>query len=201
MTRARPHPTSPPINPRLAATFALVPLTWGVLMVSVSFGSVVSWVSTRYSEETRLIATILLPLATYYFGSLWIWWGTVRWTARKRYGVLWASLALAALFVGASAVVFETFEVGTILLVSVATFGGGATLMIVNVVCWSRPARGPGQDTVPCPVCAHDLGDAGSCVCPACGGSFTLGELVKSTEVADAVGLGTTGPVVASEPK
>lgn len=145
MSPSRRGPTSPLINPRLAATFALVPLTWGVLLVSVFVGSVVPLVSTRCSEETRVIATILLPLATYYFGSLWIWWGTVRWTARKRYGVLWASLALAALFVGASAVVFETFEVGTILLVSVATFGGGTTLIIVNVVCWSRPARGPGQ--------------------------------------------------------
>lgn len=182
------RPMSPLLSPRLAATFALAPLTWGVF-IAVFYLVLEDIVLRHASAEVRTAAIVGSPLATFYLGSLGIWWRSVRWTWGRLSTVAAVTLVLAAAFAGATSAVSARLERGITLAVGVATIGGPLALILINRVCWS-PAR-PAKvcETVPCPHCGHDLRDVGRCACPQCGGSFTLAQLVEATHVADAIGI------------
>lgn len=187
----------PPLPPRLAATLALIPLSIGLIILSVfAIGF------ANLPEKVSFILFFLVVLLSYYVPAQWIWWRTVIWTPRRRFGVVATNLVFGLVLAAAfSLMVRDEFwsEPSTILLLSMfVTVGGAIALIIINTICYSPLGRESNR-AVPCPRCGHNLRAAGACRCPACNSEFTLGELARSYVVADALGLTTTGEVPAKQ--
>lgn len=185
----------PPLPPRLAATLALIPLSIGLIILSafaISFANL--------TDKTTFLVAFLAVLLSYYVPAQWIWWRTVTWTPRRRWGVLTTnalfSLVLATAFAW-TARDEEWSEPWAFLVLSfLVTVGGGVALIIINAICYSPLSRKLDR-VVPCPNCQHNLSGLGACRCPACDSEFTLGELTRSYVVAEALGLTDTGEVTA----
>lgn len=185
-----------PLPPRLAATFALIPLSFGAIFVAY----VVAMAVGDYAGGLLAVVVALYaaPLLTFYGGGLLIWWGTVKWTRRRRLGVAATTAVLLLLGAGAMAVCATvSVELGVILILLTTFVGGGVALIVVNRICWTPPDVL--AQTVPCPNCGRDLRGARRCRCPACGREYTLAELVESTRVADAIGITSEGACSAGE--
>jgi hypothetical protein len=182
-TRSR---TTAQLTPRLAASFALIPLSFGITLtwyvLAAFVGASIDW----------LIATgfFALPLITYYGGGLLIWRRTVTWTRGRVAGVTAISLALVGLLLVGLRLLETNGDASLAILCGTPTIGGGLALIAVNRICWTPPQRD--TRSVPCPQCRHNLYGARACECPACGGRFTLAQLVDSTAVADALGITET---------
>jgi len=187
--RTARHPTIGPLHPRLALTLALVPLSLGGLLLSFPL-AILATEGLLIPAEVVFPLALLTPLAVFYFGSLWIWWSTVRWTARKRVLVLLVTLGLTVVVTIGLHIVWAVDEdAGFMVLMGAITIGGGLALIIINRICWTPPDSAGAMLRVPCPICGHDMRDASSCQCPACNGIFSLVQLVESTRVADAIGI------------
>ncbi|MBN1511704.1 MAG: hypothetical protein JXB13_06795 [Phycisphaerae bacterium] len=185
----------PPLPPRLAATLALIPLSIGFIILSVfaiEFADL--------PEKVSVILVFLGVLLSYYVPAQWIWWRTVIWTPRRRFGVLATNLVFGLVLIVALATTFghdSWYEPWRFLFWSLlVTVGGGVALIIINAICYSPHGKRPDR-IVPCPSCGHNLSGAGACRCPACNSQFTLGELARSYVVAEALGLTDTGEVTA----
>jgi hypothetical protein len=167
------------MHPRLVATFALIPITFGVeiLLYLLLYSAY-----DPFGVIGQILGVILLlvaPVVILYGGGLLIWWRTVAWTPRKRFGVLVTSLILLLVLCvsGLLGFVDTILVVPTVLIVGL--IGGGIALIVVGRICWEPPATGP---DVPCPRCGYNLRGQRECRCPECGTEYTLGDLAGGSE-------------------
>lgn len=167
------------MHPRLVATFALIPITVGIqcaLWWAFAYLARRPLGGTNWWAETgQIILFCLAPVTLFYGGGLLIWWPTVRWTHRKRFGVLVTTLVLLLVLVSTAALVLVNQELAFAALLLVGLAAGGSALVVVGRICY-EPREGP---AVPCPKCGYDLRGQRECRCPECGEQFTLGELVQ----------------------
>jgi hypothetical protein len=169
------RPTISAPHPRLVATFALVPITVGVeIGLYYAFAA---WVSgaNQFVLYACILALPLAPVLIFYAGGLLIWWPTVRWTTRKRWGVFLTSAALAALLVPAARLALAENGLGMLATLLVGLLGGGVALIVVGRICWTPPSE---STEIHCAKCGYDLRGQRECRCPECGEQFTLGDVV-----------------------
>ena len=161
-------------HPRVAATFALIPLIVGLEIPIVTLGD---FLERHFNSVVAWSPAMLLPGLMLYLGCLLIWRPVVNWTPRRRLGLLGISLAFALLLLLAAGVPqllgWQTYSaIKTLLFTSLMASGLG--LWATAWICRDPPE--PGK--VACPSCGYDLRGQRECRCPECGEQFTVGELV-----------------------
>ncbi len=181
----RQPPTISNLPPRLAATFALIPISFGVAFIAVLAEAMLPW----NLGEWYGLSALILPVLVFHIGGQAIWWGTVDWTFRRRLAVFGANLVWFMLLVSIHGVMYFADEGAYVYALLVTLIASPAILLVINRVCWSPPRHSALVGAVPCPRCGHDLRGEGRCGCGECHTEFTLAELVESTRVARALNL------------
>jgi hypothetical protein len=171
-------------HPRVAATFALLPLIVGLEIPIAFLGD---FLEGRFNSVVAWSPTMLFPGLMLYLGCLLIWWPVVDWTPRRRLGLLGISLVLALLLLLAAGLP-RLFGWGTdssvLTLLSTSLVTSGLALWATAWICHDLPE--PAK--VACPSCGYDLRGQRECRCPECGKQFTVGELLHHSGAADAWG-------------
>jgi hypothetical protein len=162
-------------HPRIAATFALIPLIVGLEIPLALLGDSLE---RHFDTVVAWSPVVLFPGLMLYVGYLLIWWRAVDWTPRRRLGLLGVSLAFALLLLLAVSVPqllgwHDDSALLTLLSTSLVT--SGLALWAAARICHdpSEPAK------VACPSCGYDLRGQRECRCPECGEQFTVGQLVS----------------------
>lgn len=162
-------------HPRVAATFALIPLIVGLEIPVVALGD---FLERHFNSVLAWSPAMLFPGLMLYLGCLLIWRPVVDWTPRRRLGVLGILLAFALLLLLAAGVP-QLLGWGTdssvITLLSTGLVASGLAVWATARVCHNPPE--PGKVT--CPSCGYDLRGQQECRCPECGEQFTVGELMQ----------------------
>jgi hypothetical protein len=175
------------MHPRVVATFALIPITFGTIilayvLIDVVLDALLYWGS--WATYGLGLVFSLTPVFVFYGGGLLIWWNTVEWTARKRRAVL-LTTAILVLAVGLAATSYLLNDILAMVLTStISLIGGGVALVVVGWICYTPPHERTTRDSVPCPQCGYDLRGQRECRCPECGGEFTVGQLRRGQEEA-----------------
>ena len=176
------------MRPRVAATLALIPAT--IFIWYVATVSVVSATLRLFSAQppvpiwAQWVWALLMlpgPFPYYYISVLALWWGTVRWTTRRR---VWVAIITAALLcatvLGGLAYAADT-DIGILILGAVNCIFGPGCLVLIAWLCYPREVERE-VGSVLCPRCGYDMRGQRSCRCPECGAQFSLGELVEPPE-------------------
>ena len=181
----RKSPSTSTLNPRVGASFALIPMTFGVVVMAY-FASFLS-----SSAEFGIFMLTLAPLMVFYGGSLIIWLPVVQWTRRKRIGTWMISLCLIgpAGALTALAALTENYIAFSASL-GFSLIGGGIALILLNWLWWTPPHERASSGAVPCPRCGYDLRGQRECRCPECGESFDLSQIVAATRTQSSDDLG-----------
>ncbi|MFN0137508.1 MAG: hypothetical protein ACKVS9_15495 [Phycisphaerae bacterium] len=168
------------LHPRVAATFALIPLTFGVvigayLLLSEYWVSAGGWI--------LLLGVVLGPAFVFYGGSLLIWWPTVRWTRRKLIGTLVTTLlyVLSIAAVGVPFGVLSGNPMSFVWMLVASLLFGPVALVTLSWICWTPLAEREAAGCVPCPKCGFDLRGQQECRCPECGFVFQVGQIAPMT--------------------
>ena len=171
----RKPPSISTLNPRVGASFALIPLTFGVFMLIYSLAYLGAM------DEFWMGALALAPLCIFYGGSLIIWLPVVQWTRKKRIGTWIISLCLVipAAGLAALAAIYQNYIALPASLVF-SLIGGGIALILLNWIWWTPPHQRASAGAVPCPRCGYDLRGQRECRCPECGQSFDLSQIVAA---------------------
>jgi hypothetical protein len=116
-----------------------------------------------------------------------LWWGTIRWTARRR---LWTILAfVAAIICGIIIAILIDLFIGRheAFALFMASITSPISWLIATVFIWRenaderRDRLGASRtDALVCPTCGYNLTGLESTRCPECGTQFTLNELIAS---------------------
>lgn len=138
----------------------------------------------RRREELSFLVSGLVTYAFVAGYWLLLWRRSVRWTRLRVLGSL--GLSLGALGAGAGvmwAVGLLDQEFGTFLLGPTVIF----TWLLGTVFLWRETAReragrleGRAGTAVVCPACGYNLTGLGRTICPECGASYTIDELLAS---------------------
>lgn len=164
------------LHPRVAATFALIPLTFGVVTASYLLLAEF-WQSAAY--WVIVLGVVVGPAIVFYGGALLIWCRTVRWTRRKVIGTVVNTIAFVASIAAvgaATGLMLHAFAAFAFMLVASLLFGAVA-LVTLSWICWTPPAERETAGCVPCPKCGFDLRGQQNCRCPECGFVFQLGQI------------------------
>ncbi len=165
-------------HPRVAATFALIPLIVGLEILMAVLGD---FLESHFNSVVAFLPAGLFPGLMLYLGCLLIWRPAVDWTPRRRLGLLGISLAFALLLLLAAGLPpFLRWGRGSslIALLSTGLVGSGLALWAAAWICHDVPE--PAK--VACPSCGYDLRGQRECRCPECGQEYTLGELAGRSE-------------------
>ena len=160
-------------HPRVAATFALIPIIVGLEIPLVAFGNLLE---RHFNSVVAWSPAMLFPGLMLYLGCLLIWWPVVDWTPRRRLGLLGISLAFALLLLLAAGVpqlLGWRTDSAILTLLSTSLMASGLALWAAAWICHDPPE--PAK--VACPSCGYDLRGQHECRCPECGEQFTVGEL------------------------
>lgn len=191
MSQSQPAALFAP-HPRIIATLATIPLVLGATVIGVILSeSFLLWPYDSPWRRLRELLVTLVPTLGWYALVLWIWRPTVAWTPVRRRRMLWVNGGLAALVlldIAAALAVVDRYEAAP-LSWGVTAIGIAAALTLFGVITWTPPAAGIADLPVPCPACRFDLRAAKSCTCPTCGRETSLGELARTTAIADALEL------------
>jgi hypothetical protein len=174
--------TTHSLHPRIGASFALIPITIGIvvlLWMSIAFGSGPLW---GLGDLGVVFLIGVTPTVIFYGGSLVIWCPVVQWTRRKVLRTVYTSVALVVLVALAG-------YVGALSDPGVAAFGmltaglisGGIAIGLLNWIWWTPPHLRAEIESVPCPECGYDLRAQQECRCPECGEQYTLSQLLRAT--------------------
>jgi hypothetical protein len=184
------------LHPRLVLTLALMPFTIGAVAVWMLFATTV-----MDEDHPLVIAGVFsMPLLVFYGGALLVWRKTIRWNVyRRQFPLGWFVTLGGAILLTAPLVVDASGPGGLLPIVLLSTIGVGVAFATTFHACWTPPAPRPAKP-LPCPNCQHDLRNAGTCTCPACGQTFTLLALAQSAAVAEALGFHTDDASAATHP-
>ncbi len=165
-------------HPRVAATFALIPLIMGLEILMAVLGD---FLESHFSSVAGIVAFYpagLFPGLMLYLGCLLIWRPVVNWTPKRRLGLLGISLAFALLLLLAASMPLLLgwrADSAILTLLSTSLVASGLALWAAAWVCHDPPE--PAK--VACPSCGYDLRGQRECRCPECGEQFTVGELMQ----------------------
>lgn len=165
------------LHPRVAATFALIPLTFGIVTAAYFLVAEV-WQSAAFWVIACCV--VLGPAVVFYGGALIIWCPTVRWTRRKVIGTVVNTLAFVSSIAavgGAAALWLHVYAAFAFMLIASLLLGPVA-LLALSWICWTPPAEREASCSVPCPKCGFDLRAQQECRCPECGFTFLVGHIV-----------------------
>ena len=165
-------------HPRVAATFALLPLIVGMEIPVVAFGD---FLERHFSSLVAWSPAMLFPGVTLYVGCVLIWRPAVNWTPKRRLGLLGISLAFLLVLLLAATVpqlLRWRTDSAVLTLLSSSLIASGLALGTMARICHdpAEPAK------VACPSCGYDLRGQHECRCPECGERFTVGELAGRSE-------------------
>jgi hypothetical protein len=180
---ARPDRIRSP-HPRVAATFALIPLIVGLEIPVVALSdSLEGWLRNVFGGDpiANVLAwapVMLFPGVMLCLGCLVIWWPTVNWTPRRWVRLLVISLLFALLLLLAGVVprlLGWRNDSAILTLLATSLVASGLALFAMAQICHDpvEPAK------VACPSCGYDLRGQRECRCPECGRQFTVGELTR----------------------
>ena len=168
----RRHRIRPP-HPRVAATFALIPLIVGLEIPMVVLGE---FLDNYFNDVLAWSPAVLFPGLMLSLGCLLIWRPAVNWTPRRRLGLSGISLAFALLLLLAAGVpqlLGWRTDSAILALLFTSLVASGLALWATALICHDPPE--PAKVT--CPSCGYDLRGQRECRCPECGEQFTVGEL------------------------
>lgn len=162
-------------HPRVAATFALIPLTVGLEIPMALLGD---FLERHFETVVAWSPTVLFPGLMLYVGYLLIWWPAVDWTPKRHLGLLGVSLIfilLLLLAVGVPQFLQWHVDSALLTLLSTSLVASGLALWAAARICHdpAEPAK------VACPSCGYDLRGQRECRCPECGEQFTVGQLAS----------------------
>lgn len=162
-------------HPRVAATFALIPLIVGLEIPMFPLGD---FLERHFNSVWAWSPAMLFPGLMLYLGCLLIWRPVVNWTPRRRLGLLGILLAFALLLLlaaGLPRLLGWRTEAASLTLLGTGLMGSGLALWATAWICHdpAQPAK------VACPSCGYDLRGQRECRCPECGQQFTVGELMQ----------------------
>ncbi|MFO0838077.1 MAG: hypothetical protein U1D55_06075 [Phycisphaerae bacterium] len=170
-------------HPRIGATFALIPITFGVLLAAYLAETLLSSIFSLMP----IFAITLSPPIVMVGGTLVIWGPSVRWTPRRRLKTIVLVGAYAAmLLLGCAVTIWSSYSSASFgfdeILLTAATLifgliGGGVLIILLNRCWWASAVERRATAEVRCPQCNYDLRGQTDCKCPECGYACTLGEL------------------------
>jgi hypothetical protein len=167
-----------PPHPRVAATFALIPLIVGLEILMAVLGD---FLESHFSSVVAFYPAGVFPGLMLYLGCLLIWRPVIDWTPKRRLGLLGISLAFALLLLLAAGLPrFLRWGPGSSLvaLLSTGLVASGLALWATAWMCHDVPE----PDKVACPSCGYDLRGQRECRCPECGEEYTLGDLTSGSQ-------------------
>jgi len=174
-------------HPRVAATFALIPLILGLEIPIIALGDFLErWLRNVFGGDpiANVLAStpvMLFPGVMLCLGCLVIWWPTVNWTPKRRLGLLGISLAFLLVLLLAATVpqlLRWRTDSAVLTLLSCSMIASGLALGAMAWICHdpAEPAK------VACPSCGYDLRGQQECRYPECGEQFTVGELTGHSD-------------------
>jgi hypothetical protein len=140
------------------------------------------------SRRADVVAFLLADVVTAAFVTIYwlrLWRGTVRWTPERRQRT--TGVAVLSVIAG----VLAGIPGGALIDDSFGIFFGGVTAILLwlagTVFVWRETTteradrlRGRGPDTLVCPVCGYNMTGLREALCPECGASFQINELLAS---------------------
>ena len=162
-------------HPRVAATFALIPVIVGLEIPMIRLGDVLE---RQFNSICAWSPAVLFPALALYLGCLLIWRPAVDWIPRRRLrllGMATGFVLLLLLAVGLPRLLGWGTELSLLTLLSTSLVACGLTLWATAWICHD-PAP---SAKVACPSCGYDLRGQRECRCPECGQQFTVGELAQ----------------------
>lgn len=169
-------------------------------LAAVMYIFIVLLITEVFSRSAGMLAFLLANAAAAAFIALYwlrLWRGTVRWTPERRRRT--AGIALLSVIAG----ILFGLPGGIIIEDSFGLFFGGVTAILLwlvgTIFVWretpnerAERLRGRGPETLVCPVCGYNMTGLREALCPECGASFQINELLASQPQREAASLDTT---------